>query len=166
MDKLWTTGVNTSDCGLISFSPMTQQPPVGQSLLITVASPSHSDTPQAVGPLDELPVWPAPRRDLYLTTHNTHETSMPPTGFKPAIPTSERPQNDVLGCAAAEIGCSCFKLSHRGKHTVVRGGGVTSAESMCDCSEEGRKEIRTWIGRRIKERKQHIFLQHVSYWPL
>jgi hypothetical protein len=42
-------------------------------------------------PLDE---WSARRRDLYLTTHNTHnrQTSMPPAGFEPRIPASERPQ--------------------------------------------------------------------------
>ena len=36
-------------------------------------------------PLDE---WSARRRDLYLTTHNTHnrQTSMPPVGFEPTIP--------------------------------------------------------------------------------
>jgi hypothetical protein len=41
-------------------------------------------------PLDELP---ARRRDLYLTTHNTHkrQTSMPPVGFEPTISTGERP---------------------------------------------------------------------------
>jgi len=41
--------------------------------------------------LDE---WSARRRDLYLTTHNTHnrQTSMPPVGFKPAISAGERPQ--------------------------------------------------------------------------
>jgi len=35
----------------------------------------------------------ARRRGLHLTTYNTHkrQTSMPPAGFKPAIPTSERP---------------------------------------------------------------------------
>jgi hypothetical protein len=41
-------------------------------------------------PLDE---WSARRRDLYLTTHNTHnrQTPMPSVVFKPAIPTSKRP---------------------------------------------------------------------------
>ena len=35
-------------------------------------------------PLDE---WSARRRDLYLTTHNTHnrQTYMPPAGFEPSI---------------------------------------------------------------------------------
>jgi len=36
-------------------------------------------------PLDE---WSARRKDLYLTTHNTHkrEISMPSAGFEPAVP--------------------------------------------------------------------------------
>jgi hypothetical protein len=46
-------------------------------------------------PLDE---WSARRRDLYLTTHNTHyrQTSMPPVGFEPTISAGERPQTLVF----------------------------------------------------------------------
>jgi hypothetical protein len=46
-------------------------------------------------PLDE---WSARRRDLYLTTHNTHkrQTSMPPVGFEPTILASERPETHAL----------------------------------------------------------------------
>jgi hypothetical protein len=46
-------------------------------------------------PLDE---WSARRRNLYLTTRNTHmkQTSMTPAGFEPAIPESERPQTHSL----------------------------------------------------------------------
>jgi len=42
-------------------------------------------------PLDE---WSARRRDLYLTTHDTHnrQMSMPPVGFEPKISAGERPQ--------------------------------------------------------------------------
>ena len=42
-------------------------------------------------PLDE---WSACCRDLYLTTHNTHnrQTSMPLVGFEPTISAGERPQ--------------------------------------------------------------------------
>ena len=44
----------------------------------------HTQRRTIVGrtPLDE---WSARRRDLYLTTHNTHnrQTSMPPVGFEP-----------------------------------------------------------------------------------
>jgi len=54
-------------------------------------------------PLDERS---ARRRDLYLTTHNTHnrQTSMPPVGFEPTISTGERPQTHALDRAATGIG--------------------------------------------------------------
>jgi hypothetical protein len=54
-------------------------------------------------PLDE---GPARRRDLYLTTHNTHkrQTSMPPVVFEPTILVSERPKTHALDRAATGIG--------------------------------------------------------------
>jgi len=65
----------------------------------------HTQRHTTVGmtPLDERS---ARRRDLYLTTHNAHnrETSMPPVGFEPAIPASERPQTHPLDRAATETG--------------------------------------------------------------
>jgi hypothetical protein len=61
-------------------------------------------------PLDE---WSARRRDLYLTTHNTHkrQTSMPPAGLEPTIPASERPQTLPLDRAATGIGVIGFLIS-------------------------------------------------------
>ena len=54
-------------------------------------------------PLDE---WSARRRDLYLTTHNTHnrKTSMPPVGFEPTISAGEWPQTYALDRAATGTG--------------------------------------------------------------
>ena len=54
-------------------------------------------------PLDE---WSARRRDLYLTTHNTHkkQTFMPRLGFEPTIPASERPQTHALEGTGTRIG--------------------------------------------------------------
>jgi hypothetical protein len=54
-------------------------------------------------PLDEWSAW---RRDLYLTTHNTHNRQifLPPTEIEPAIPTSERPQTHALDRAGTGIG--------------------------------------------------------------
>ena len=53
----------------------------------------HTQRRSTVGrtPLDE---WSARRRDLYLTTHDTHnkQISMPPVGFEPKISAGERPQ--------------------------------------------------------------------------
>jgi len=53
--------------------------------------------------LDE---WLARHRDLYLTTHNTHnrQTSMPPVGFEPTISADERPQTYASDRAATGTG--------------------------------------------------------------
>ena len=64
----------------------------------------HTQRRTIVGrtPLDE---WSARRKDLYLTTHNTHkrETCLP-AGFEPAIPTGERPQTHALDRAVTGTG--------------------------------------------------------------
>ena len=53
----------------------------------------HTRRRSTVGrtPLD---AWSARRRDLYLTTHDTHnrQISMPPVGFEPTISAGEQPQ--------------------------------------------------------------------------
>jgi hypothetical protein len=51
---------------------------------------------------------PARRRDLYLTSHNTHkiQTSMPPVEFEPTILVSERPKTHALDRTATGIGLS------------------------------------------------------------
>ena len=53
--------------------------------------------------LDE---WSARRRDLYLTTHNTHnrQTSMPPVGFEPTISAGQWPQTYALDRVATGTG--------------------------------------------------------------
>jgi len=54
-------------------------------------------------PLDE---WSARRRDLYLTTHNTHnrQASMHPVGFEPTFSAGKRPQTYALERAATGTG--------------------------------------------------------------
>jgi len=54
-------------------------------------------------PLDE---WSARRRDISLTTHNTHnrQTSMPQVGFETTISAGERPQTYALDRAATGTG--------------------------------------------------------------
>ena len=65
----------------------------------------HTERRTTVGrtPLDE---WSARRRDLYLTTHNTHnrQISMPPVGFEPTISAGERPQTYALDRTATGTG--------------------------------------------------------------
>jgi len=48
--------------------------------------------------------WSACRRDLYLTTPNTHnrQMSMSPMGFEPTVSAGEWPQSCALDCAATE----------------------------------------------------------------
>ena len=65
----------------------------------------HTQRSTTVGrtPLDQ---WSARRRDLYLTTHNTHkkQTPMLPVEFEPTIPASDRPQTYALDRAATGTG--------------------------------------------------------------
>ena len=65
----------------------------------------HTQRCTTVGrtPLDE---WSARCRDLYLTTHNTHnrQTSMPPMGFEPTISAGEQLQTYALDRAATGTG--------------------------------------------------------------
>ena len=63
----------------------------------------HTQRRTTVGrtPLGE---WSARRRDLYVTTHNNRQTSMPLMGFEPAIPASERPQIDAVDRTSSRTG--------------------------------------------------------------
>jgi len=76
---------------------------VGQGLLIFENSRSHS---VKHAPLGRTCEWPARRRDLHLTTHNTHkrQTSILPAGFEPTIPTGQRPQTHALDRVTTGIG--------------------------------------------------------------
>jgi hypothetical protein len=90
---------------IILFFSMARQPLGGLGRLIfrgfTITLFRHTTLERT--PLDE---GPARRRDLYLTTHNTHnrQTSMPPVGVEPTILVSERPQTHALDRMATGIG--------------------------------------------------------------
>jgi len=95
-----------------NFFPMALQPPVDQDLLVIETSRSQSDTPKSE---DE---WWDRRGDLYVTTHNNHkrQTSMPPAGSEPAIPSSERSQTHAVGIRwkeeYPEEMDSCFRVAY------------------------------------------------------
>jgi hypothetical protein len=100
-----TYGIPRKSIFLIAWLPL-----VAKALLIVESSRSHSrHTTLGRTPLDE---WSARRRDLYLTTHNTHkrQTSMPPAGFESAIPASELPQTHALDGAATGIGSKVYSF--------------------------------------------------------
>ena len=79
----------------------------------------HTQRRTTVGrtPLDE---WSARRRDLYLTTHNTHnrQVSMPPVGFEPTISAGERPQTYALDRTANGTGKRSNVPMYRSKREV------------------------------------------------
>ena len=96
----------------------------------------HTQWRSTVGrtPLDE---WSARRRDLYLTTHDTHkrQISMPPVGFEPKIAAGERPQAARLLRSWVRIPpgawifvcCECRVLSGRGLCDEL----ITRPEESC-----------------------------------
>jgi hypothetical protein len=91
---------------------MAQQPPEAQGLLIVEDSRSHSDTPHMVGLL-----WTSDQlgTEIFTWQHTTlatdRQTSMPPVGFEPAIPPSDRPQTHALDLAVA--GTAIMRVTHR-----------------------------------------------------
>ena len=81
------------------FLPMALQPNTGHGLHSWFLGRTQRRTSIGRTPLDE---WSARRRDLCLTTHNTHnrQTSMPPSGFESTISAGERSQTYALDRAA------------------------------------------------------------------
>ena len=75
-------------------------------------------------PLDE---WSGRRRDLYLTTHDTHnrQISMPPVGFEPKISAGERPE-------AARLLRSWVRIPPRAWIFVCCECRVLSGRGLCD----------------------------------
>ena len=75
-------------------------------------------------PLDE---WSTRRRDLYLTTHDTHnrQISIPPVGFKPKMSAGERPQ-------AARLLRSWVRIPPRAWIFVCCECRVLSGRGLCD----------------------------------
>ena len=79
---------------------MVLQPLTGEGLLIVEDSRSHSDAARSVGIL-----WTRDR--LVAETSTLQQTSMPPAGFEPTIPASERLQTHALVRAATGSGPGC-----------------------------------------------------------
>ena len=74
--------------------------PSGPSLPVWGSLLTLRHTTLGMNPLDE---WSASRRDICLAAHNTHkrQTSVPPAGFEPALPASERPQTHTFDLRSA-----------------------------------------------------------------
>ena len=75
-------------------------------------------------PVDE---WSAQRRDLYLTTHNTHKRQIfSPPGFETATPAIKWPQTHVLDRAARVIEVYTIRKKGSGKCGVELSSRFTS----------------------------------------
>jgi hypothetical protein len=87
------------------FFSMAWQPPSGtgpphyRSFTITLRNTTLGRTP--------LKEWSASRRNLYMTTRNTHMRQTSPAEFETTIPARERPQTHALDPAANGIGRFC-----------------------------------------------------------
>ena len=113
----------------IIFSPLWRCGPTRAMTSSFLRFLDHTQRRITVGrtPLDE---WSACRRDLYLTTHNTHnrQISMPPVGFEPTISAGERPQTYALDGAATGTGTSWYHRNYKfylhcsdfGRHCCLR----------------------------------------------
>jgi len=107
-------------------APSGSGPPRYRGFTITLRHTTLGTTP-----LDE---WPARRRDN-LTTHSTHnrQTSMPPAGFEPTTPASERSQTHTLDRTATGIGCKVHIRKYITGMTKMRlehGTGVVRASCL------------------------------------
>jgi len=90
--------------------------------------------------LDE---WSARHRDLYLTTHNTHnrQTSMSPVGFEPTISAGERPQSYPLDRADTGTGnCKFTKIKLQWQTKRTKTHRTTEKEMEGTISFWGYKE--------------------------
>jgi hypothetical protein len=95
----WLTCVHPRKCGIVSWLDSRSVPrPFLWDSSITLTYTTLDRTL-----LDEWSAW---RRDLYLTTHSTHnrQTSVTPVRLEAAIPASERPQIHALDRAATGNG--------------------------------------------------------------
>jgi hypothetical protein len=95
------------------FLSVALRPNAGHGLLNLEVFLDHTQRHTTVGrtPLDERSVR---RRDLYQTTHNTHnrQTSMPSVVFELTISAGERPQTYALDRAATGTGITNISINN------------------------------------------------------
>jgi len=152
------------NCALSEFfrgatTPSVSGPPHFQGLEIILSHTTFARTP-----------WSSRRRDLYLTTHNTHnrQTLIDPARFAPAIPASERPQTRALDQEVTGIGrvwvdaekCSTYRQATDG-NTIRRMRiacwvtEVTKTRTICNIYSEWRHHDMLIIQLTLHSTRQH-----------
>jgi len=113
-------------------------------------------------PLDE---WSVRRRDLYLTTQNTHnrQTSTPPMGFEPTIPTGERPQTYALDRAASNLldKLTVLQLVNKFPTFYVTQRFITAFTSACHLSLSPNTSIQSMTHRAASWKYILILFPHL-----
>ena len=117
----------------------------------------HTQRRSTVG-RTHLDEWSARPRDLYLTTHDTHnrQISMSPVGFEPTISAGERPQ-------AAGLRIVLFKLVTRdlGKFLLYMSSVLAVSNNECSYVEHEwiwhSEDRASWYILIIKANKMHYF---------
>ena len=96
----------------VFFFMKQQRPPPSEWASDSSLSRPHDHRHSTLGKTP-LYMWSARRRDLYLTTYDTHkrQTFMPPAGFESAMPARERPETHALDCEATWIGLHCVYIT-------------------------------------------------------
>jgi hypothetical protein len=149
-------------------APSDPGPPHYRGFTITLRHTSLGRTP-----LDE---WSARRRDLDLTTQNTHkiQPSMPPARFEPSIQAGERPQTHALETIVSEEIVVLYEALSRIETETpsVRSSTMRIESRLCVCCllgtysacllltcilvgivtklQVGRRSKRCWISSRTK----------------
>ena len=117
----------------------------------------HTQRRSTVGttPLEE---WSARRRDLYLTTHNTHnrQTSMPPVGFEPTISAGERPQTYALD--RADTGTSNSASYERKIHEKTTCGVIHSVIQLLSAL----RQVHSLFQRQLSTEYEKNLISHKS----
>ena len=102
------------------------------------------------------------RRDLYLTTLNTHnrQTSMPPVGFEPTIPAGERPKTYALDRAGRVINASQRPLPDNTQHSQQTNfhapGGIRTHNPSRRAAEDLRLRPRGYWDRQLQSYSSKI----------
>ena len=114
MRRVWNYVPTEQPCIIFHFAaaPSGLEPQHYRGFTITLRHTTLGKTP--------LDGWSVRCRDIYLTTHNTHNRHifMSPTVFEPAIPANEGPNTHALDRAATGIDC-CYV-----HHSIYRRGNV------------------------------------------
>ena len=122
----------------------------------------HTQRRTTIGrtPLDE---WVARRKDLYLTTHNTHnrQTSMPPVGFEPTISAGERPQNYALDRVTTGTGTEILNLQNIKELYAERCWCISQLENGYKCKVSTEERLINWSWKY----QQYFYDSQKVIWP-